>query len=44
MAQLEARFVLSHTITGFHVALLSLFLNALQQWYVPTSKSDTTLF
>ncbi|TQD70835.1 hypothetical protein C1H46_043640 [Malus baccata] len=33
VAQLEARFVLSHTVTGFHVALLSLFLDALQQWY-----------
>ncbi|KAM1407707.1 hypothetical protein ACFX2F_002249 [Malus domestica] len=33
VAQLEARFVLSHTVTGFHVALLSLFLDALQQWF-----------
>ncbi|CAN6709169.1 unnamed protein product [Malus baccata var. baccata] len=33
VAQLEARFVLSHTVTGFHVALLSLFLDGLQQWY-----------
>lgn len=32
MAQLEAGFVLSHTVTGFHVAILPLFFDALQQW------------
>lgn len=43
MAQLEARFVLSHTVTGFHVAILPLFFDALQQWYVTTSKYTPSL-
>lgn len=34
MDELEDGFVLFDTVTGFHVALLSLLLDALQQWYV----------
>ena len=30
MDELEGGFVLSHTLAGFHVALLSLLLDALQ--------------
>lgn len=34
MDKLEGGFILLDYITGFHVALLSLLLDALQEWYV----------